>query len=1287
MGPEEHDSVHSAGTASTGLFSGSDIAGQVEELEKRVAQQACKDLTIAAAAGKTSDVVRSIELGGDVDTTLNTFTPLMRAATWGSVDTLATLIAQGADMFATDRQGRTALDWSRIARRDKAARILERAMENEIRYRREATKAVRGDKELWAVIEANTRYARDVAHAVNARDLKEVKRIVDRAQLTRDKFASVCDRLGFRRREEANERARETSCGDSGETPASTIEEALSVRPTLPTASEKPSVGALAMPWTAQDGTETNDVSSLRVIPVFFLDAEGRGGTTALALATIENDAETVRRLMKEGADPGVEASSGHTALSWAAVCGFDLVAAELLLGNNTNKRSRSSSNSRSGSASRSGSGGSSRSGPMQDAINAVTRSTVVEGKTALHNAAFNGNSGVVVLLLDRLRDLLLRDGFAKPRQVDGAGPGLGWFHPFRDFVRRKDNQGLTARELAQQAGYDEVVTLLDNADGRIEVWEAGERAQEHASERVECGNEGCRHRDRRDRMERHERTECPRRPAGCPACGKKLAAGDLPQHEEKECEKRTDACPNAFLGCYDVMPHEKIAAHVRHMCKFRRVDCRRGCGASVIARELDSHEQDHCRLSKHPCVFGCGEKITKAKMDAHIKKDCRKRKVRCRLGCGLDVDAGELEHHEQEVCTQPCRWEGCGERLGPFVRRELHEQSLCPERPAECPHGCGVRGLTAALKDTHALHHCQLRPVPCPNGCGAVLPNNEISDHVRGEGGTCPERFQRCRFDCLHRRILVRKMDDDTRTTATAAAPPVKDDDRDGGDSNADSNDGRTCDVATSGHEEKETEEKEEKEGGEPVELVPGMLKSYDTSTGLFGIRYPHGNRQQALEDLDFVWADQGGDGDSGASGGSTAWACGWIPAADMADHLLHSCPRRSAPCREGCGQSLVVMEAERHYQDHCPKRFVVCPLGCRAEVRQEKLAEHMDEKCPFRSSPCEACGASLQLESHAKHLVESCPRVPRSCTNGCGSRVRGEDLQHHLSKECPKRVVPCPLGCPEDQLWAEEVSSHLRDSCPLQLEPCRRGCGEQVAVCSREQHEAAECSERLVKCECGMEHPFSKTEDHRITACLAVVCYCSLGCGVKVRKMDMDLHQEEHCERKTLRTLSKMIDCPLGCGHLILRQWEFQHRTFDCPKRPALCPRGCSAEVAADEVDGHSLTCGRRRIRCGAESTGCERMLLTWLGLTDASVKRRREENASNSPHGATAFGEGGKGLVACSDHGSDALMWAAGKGDSEHALLEELISLSGGVSVNRESYQGDTALTIACSRRAKL
>lgn len=57
---------------------------------------------------------------------------------------------------------------------------------------------------------------------------------------------------------------------------------------------------------------------------------------------------------------------------------------------------------------------------------------------------------------------------------------------------------------------------------------------------------------------------------------------------------------------------------------------------------------------------------------------------------------------------------------------------------------------------------------------------------------------------------------------------------------------------------------------------------------------------------------------------------------------------------------------------------------------------------------------------------------------------------------------------------------------------------------------------------------------------------------------------------------------------------------------------------------------------------------------------------------------------GLVPCSDHGSDALMWAAGRGHSESELLEELIKLTGGAGIDRENHLGGTALTIACSRR---
>lgn len=167
---------------------------------------------------------------------------------------------------------------------------------------REATKAVRGKRELWAVVQANARHARDVAAAVDARDLEEVKRIVDRAKLTRHDFASVCDRLGFRSRDEVKKEKNESCCGEGGEGETSAI-----VLGGPPIEAGKPTPPAVTPGEAETNGAEENKAAAvvdaamlLGGVPVFFLDAEGRGGTTALALATIENDAETVRRLMKE---------------------------------------------------------------------------------------------------------------------------------------------------------------------------------------------------------------------------------------------------------------------------------------------------------------------------------------------------------------------------------------------------------------------------------------------------------------------------------------------------------------------------------------------------------------------------------------------------------------------------------------------------------------------------------------------------------------------------------------------------------------------------------------------------------------------------------------------------------------------------------------------------------------------------------------------------------------------------------------------------------------------------
>lgn len=85
--------------------------------------------------------------------------------------------------------------------------------------------------------------------------------------------------------------------------------------------------------------------------------------------------------LYLQGADPFLESRSGHTALTWAAACGVDLVVEELL-------RHR---------------------GQGDNAVDALTRATAHEGKTVLHCAALSGNPEVAMRLLDHLRnDLLL---------------------------------------------------------------------------------------------------------------------------------------------------------------------------------------------------------------------------------------------------------------------------------------------------------------------------------------------------------------------------------------------------------------------------------------------------------------------------------------------------------------------------------------------------------------------------------------------------------------------------------------------------------------------------------------------------------------------------------------------------------------------------------------------------------------------------------------------------------------------------------------------------------------
>lgn len=159
------------------------------------------------------------------------------------------------------------------------------------------------------MVQENAQQTRSVTAAVQARDLKEINRIIDHAKLTRHEFNTACDRLGL----SVNGATATAITSEDGENPA-----AASAPVPGPWAPQAPQtfgknnarLGGVETPVVFPDAsknTSMDPTASKRaslggsVGPlVFYLDAEGRGGTTALALATVENDAETVRRLLKE---------------------------------------------------------------------------------------------------------------------------------------------------------------------------------------------------------------------------------------------------------------------------------------------------------------------------------------------------------------------------------------------------------------------------------------------------------------------------------------------------------------------------------------------------------------------------------------------------------------------------------------------------------------------------------------------------------------------------------------------------------------------------------------------------------------------------------------------------------------------------------------------------------------------------------------------------------------------------------------------------------------------------
>jgi hypothetical protein len=188
---------------------------------------------------------------------------------------------------------------------------------------------------------------------------------------------------------------------------------------------------------------------------------------------------------------------------------------------------------------------------------------------------------------------------------------------------------------------------------------------------------------------------------------------------------------------------------------------------------------------------------------------------------------------------------------------------------------------------------------------------------------------------------------------------------------------------------------------------------------------------------------------------------------------------------------------------------------------VAAEDLLDHMENHCPLRDVYCGSCGLSMPLPKLDKHLVTDCPLAVSRCPQGCGADLKVGNFDDHLKFECPKRIVTCP-GCGDNSLFADELEGHLdgtlRDQeCGTRKVNCEL-CDKLVVAKDMPNHLDNECDKRIIVCDCGLEIVAETQSDHRILECPAVIRYCSLGCGEKMRVMEMKEHQATVCEKRHL-------------------------------------------------------------------------------------------------------------------------------------------------------------------------
>ena len=192
------------------------------------------------------------------------------------------------------------------------------------------------------------------------------------------------------------------------------------------------------------------------------------------------------------------------------------------------------------------------------------------------------------------------------------------------------------------------------------------------------------------------------------------------------------------------------------------------------------------------------------------------------------------------------------------------------------------------------------------------------------------------------------------------------------------------------------------------------------------------------------------------------------------------------------------------------------------------------------------------------------------------CGTRVKTPILQAHMDGPCPKRLIECKRSCGESysQDDMESKLKHEECECLLREVQCRwsnQGCEIPDLIAQDQKEHEDMCSYRTVTCTntpCQIQTREVDLDEHK-QLCKYRQVSCSLGCGKTLLFLEMEGHQANRCDERT-------VPCRWKCGAKFIakdKAWK-EHEKMQCGLRFVDCPYQCNNKIVAKNLQHHMDT-----------------------------------------------------------------------------------------------------------------